>query len=427
MVYSGKESAFLELKERLSDSFLKTVSAYANYSDGRIVFGVSDDGTIIGISDAAELRLHIENKINDCINPRPRFRLEVQEVDGKILVVLYVFQGKNAPYYYNQTTYKRTDTSTVPVDRSEIRRLVMRGVEQSYDQLISPETELEFTILEGELKREIGLQFFSDDTLRTLGLVVDDEYTRAAELLADKNKNSRSATSIVRFGKTRSEFMDRRTLTYQSLLAQYRGALEMFDRWYAPYEEVVGFRRIERIQIPREAYREGVANALVNRRYDVNGSVQVAMYEDRVEIISPGGLPEGMSEATYLYSQISIPRNTVIADVFHRLHIIEKFGTGIDRIRDEYIGFISQPQFEITSDFTRVVLPVIDYNSEPQELSLGESILVLLSEKGTVSRADIEERTGFKRTRILQELKQLLDAEMIETTGNNRGTQYRLK
>jgi len=303
----------------------------------------------------------------------------------------------------------------------------MRGVEQSYDQLISPETELEFTILEGELKREIGLQSFSDDTLRTLGLVVDDEYTRAAELLADKNKNSRSATSIVRFGKTRSEFMDRRTLTYQSLLAQYRGALEMFDRWYAPYEEVVGFRRIERIQIPREAYREGVANALVNRRYDVNGSVQVAMYEDRVEIISPGGLPEGMSEATYLYSQISIPRNTVIADVFHRLHIIEKFGTGIDRIRDEYIGFISQPQFEITSDFIRVVLPVIDYNSEPQELSLGESILVLLSEKGTVSRADIEERTGFKRTRVLQELKQLLDAEMIETTGNNRGTQYRLK
>jgi ATP-dependent DNA helicase RecG len=427
MIYPEKENASLELKAKLSDSFLKTVSAYANYNDGRIVFGVGDDGTIIGVSDEAKLRLQIENKINDCVNPRPRFKMNRQEIDGKVLIVLFVFKGKNAPYYYNQTTYKRTDTSTTPVDRSEIRDLVLTGLEQNYDQLISPETELEFTVLEKELKREIGLKRFSDDTLRTLGLVVNDEYTRAAELLADKNKNSRSTTSIVRFGKTRSEFMDRKELTYQSLLTQYQGALAMFDKWYAPYEEVVGFRRIERIQIPREAYREGVANALINRRYDINGSVQIAMYENRIEIISPGGLPEGISETTYLYSQISIPRNTIIADVFHRLHIIEKFGTGIDRIRDEYTSFPSQPEFEITSDFIRVVLPVIDYDSEPQEPSLGESILLLLSEKGALSRAEIEEHTGFKRTKVLEELKQLIATNKVEIIGSNRGTQYRLK
>jgi len=166
---------------------------------------------------------------------------------------------------------------------------------------------------------------------------------------------------------------------------------------------------------------------LINRRYDINGSVQIAMYENRIEIISPGGLPEGISETTYLYSQISIPRNTIIADVFHRLHIIEKFGTGIDRIRDEYTSFPSQPEFEITSDFIRVVLPVIDYDSEPQEPSLGESILLLLSEKGALSRAEIEEHTGFKRTKVLEELKQLIATNKVEIIGSNRGTQYRLK
>ncbi|MDI9461684.1 MAG: RNA-binding domain-containing protein [Saccharofermentanales bacterium] len=427
MTYLEKENASLELKAKLSDSFLKTVSAYANYSDGKIVFGVSNDGTIIGISDEKKLRLQIENKINDCITPRPQFKMEKQEVDGKVLIVLSIFKGKNAPYYYNQTTYKRTDTSTTPVDRSEIRHLVLTGVEQNYDQLISPETELEFTILEKELKREIGLKRFSDDTLRTLGLVVDDEYTRAAELLADKNKNPRSATSIVRFGKTRSEFMDRKDLTYQSLLTQYKGALGMFDKWYAPYEEVVDFRRIERIQIPREAYREGVANALINRRYDINGSVQVAMYEDRIEIISPGGLPEGMNETAYLYKQISIPRNTVVANVFHRLHIIEKFGTGIDRIRDEYVSFPSQPEFEITSDFIRVVLPVIDYDNEPQKPSFGESILLLLSKKGALSRAEIEEHTGFKRSWVLKELNRMLGDGIIEVAGKGPATRYRIK
>lgn len=281
--------------------------------------------------------------------------------------------------------------------------------------------------MEQELKQEIGLKQFSDDTLRTLGLMVDDEYTRAAELLADTNSNFRSATSIVRFGKTSSEFLDRMDVTNKSLLSQYREALTMFDKWYKPYEEVVGFRRIERIQIPREAYREGIANVLVNRRYDINGRVQVAMHENHIEIISPGGLPEGMSETTYLYSHISIPRNTVIADIFHRLHIIEKFGTGIDRIRDAYASFPSKPGFEITTDFIRVVLPVIDYDSKPQEPTLSERILRLLSEKDALSRMEIEELTGYKRTRVLKELEQLIGDGMIEITGSGPSTKYRIK
>lgn len=426
MNYSEKGDASLELKERLSDSFLKTVSAYANYGDGRIVFGVSDDGRIVGVPDDAKLRLQIENKINDSISPRPQFKLTRQEIDGKTIVVLSVSKGKEAPYFYHQTAYKRTDTSTAPVDRSEMRRLVLAGVEQDYDQLISHESELTFATLEKELKREIGLKNFSDDTLRTLGLIVDDAYTRAAELLADRNNNSRSAISIVRFGKTRSEFMDRKDVASQSLLIQYQAALAMFDKWYEPYEEVVGFRRVQRVQIPREAYREGVANALVNRRYDINGRVQVAMYEDRIEIISPGGLPEGMSEATYLYSQISIPRNTVIADVFHRLNIIEKFGTGIDRIRDEYAAFSSQPKFEITADFIRIVLPVIDYSREPEEPELSEMILRLLSEKGELSRVEIEESTGFKRTKVLNELQELMSKGKIKMVGKGPATAYRI-
>ena len=93
MTYLEKENASLELKAKLSDSFLKTVRAYANYSDGKIVFGVSNDGTIIGISDEKKLRLQIENKINDCITPRPQFKMEKQEVDGKVLIVLSIFKG----------------------------------------------------------------------------------------------------------------------------------------------------------------------------------------------------------------------------------------------------------------------------------------------------------------------------------------------
>lgn len=95
--------------------------------------GKYDDGTIVGVSDAKRTRLQIENKINDCLVPRPKFELEIQVWAGKNLIFLKVQKGNDAPYYYNQNTYKRSDTSTVPVDRSEIRRLVLSSEEQSYD------------------------------------------------------------------------------------------------------------------------------------------------------------------------------------------------------------------------------------------------------------------------------------------------------
>ena len=246
-------------------------------------------------------------------------------------------------------------------------------------------------------------------------------------MLADTNQNAQSATTIVRFGKTISEFMDRADLTYQSLLSQYEGALELFDKWYQPYEAVDGFMRVPRIQIPRDAYREAVANALIHRRYDQSGAVQVAMYEDRVEVTSPGGLPEGVSETAYLYSQISIPRNLIIAEVFHRLHLIEKFGTGIDRIRKEYEPYASKPQFEVSDVLIRVVLPVIDYKKQPEETSLEELILTTIGSSDGVSRSELDLVTGLRRTRLTEVLNKLVSEGKIIRTGGGRGVRYKLK
>jgi ATP-dependent DNA helicase RecG len=172
--------------------------------------------------------------------------------------------------------------------------------------------------------------------------------------------------------------------------------MEMFDKWYAPYEVVEGAERVARIQIPKDAYRGAVANAIIHRRYDIGGAVQIAMYSDRIEITSPGGLPEGLSETAYLYSQISIPRNLIIAEVFHRLQIIEKFGTGIDRIREEYNTFSSKPQFEISDVLIRVVLPMIDYAKQPDKLSLAEQVLLILGNSPMIGRNELEAKTGYQ-------------------------------
>lgn len=426
-LYPEKENSTFEFKEKISDTFLKTVSAYANYCDGKIIFGISKDGSIVGVLDAEQFRLQVENKINDSIIPRPTFIIKTVIIEEKALVELQVMKGKETPYYYNGKAYKRSDTSSTPLDAGEHRRLAIDGSGISFDQLVSTEDDLSFTVLERELQKAVGLTKLSDDSLRTLGLMNKNRYLRAGELLADTNHNAQSATIAIRFGKTNSEFMDRVDLTYQSIISQYQGAIDIFDKWYQPYEVVEGFKRISRIQVPRDAYREAVANALIHRRYDQNGAVQIAMYEDRIEITSPGSLPDGVSETAYLYSQISIPRNLIIAEVFYRLHIIEKFGTGIDRIREKYKNYASKPEFEVSSVFIRVVLPVIEYTKELKEISLEEQILLLIGESAGMSRSELEIATGYQRTSLTEVLGQLVDSEKLERTRTGRSVFYKIK
>ena len=112
-----RESRTLEYKENLSsNTFLKTISAYANYGEGKIIFGINDQGNVIGITDPVNGCLNLENKINDSLSPVPEFRLEVQENT----IVLTVYEGRYKPYLYKGKAYKRNDSSTVEVDRRNI-------------------------------------------------------------------------------------------------------------------------------------------------------------------------------------------------------------------------------------------------------------------------------------------------------------------
>ena len=114
-MYPEKESSKVELKRELTDSFLKTVSAFANYGGGKIVFGISENGSVVGIVDPEKTRLQLEHKINDSISPRPEFFLNTSSFEEKQIVELMVSKGKSAPYLYNGRAYKRSDTSSTPV------------------------------------------------------------------------------------------------------------------------------------------------------------------------------------------------------------------------------------------------------------------------------------------------------------------------
>lgn len=417
----------LEFKEEVSKTFLKTVSAFANYNDGEVIFGIDDDGKVVGVKEnPKEEAIRIENMINDSISPIPYFQIIMKEVEGKTIIVLEVKKGKDTPYFYKGKAYKRGDTASIEVDRFELRRLALEGVNMHFEDRKAASQDLNFNVLEEKLKKEAGIERLNLDILKTLNLYSKDGYyNTAGELLADKNDIDFSGIDIVKFGKDINKILFRKTINYTSLLTQFDSAIEIFEQYYV-YEEIDGYNRVKKELIPREAFRESLANAIVHRVWDTNSYIQIAMYDDKIEVNSPGGLPVGISIDEYLYINISVLRNPIIAGVFNRLNIIEKFGTGIARINDEYIRSISKPEFKVSDNRIRIILPVTQIDQ--MDLSDDEVIIYELLKVGVeLSRKDIDLRTGFNKAKTLRILNNLVDKNIIRKIGSGSTLTYMLK
>ena len=412
-----RESKYLEYKESVSNTFLKTVSAFANYGTGEIRFGVTDDGTEKGITDSVKCCLDIENRINDSITPVPVYTLEI--VEKSSIIRLLVQEGLHKPYLYKGKAYCRNDSATIETDRLELTRLILEGQDMSYEELQSKQTDLKFDLLTERLKSVLGLQVVSEDTLKTLELYKADRgFNVAGELFADEN--SLCGTDIVRFGSSINQILDRETYDHVSLLKQYDGAVEMYRKYYQ-YEEIKGTVRNKVILVPEEAFREAVANALVHRTWDVNANINIAMFPDRIEITSPGGLPKGMSEDDYYKGGISILRNRIIGTVFLRLNMIERFGTGIRRIKEAYILNDKKPIFDISDSSIRMILPII---RERNGLTKDENTIFEFLKGRTAASSAIVEATGFGKTKVVSILKKLAAEGYIHSVGNGRGIKY---
>lgn len=418
-----KESRQLEFKETISNTFLKTVSAFANYDGGSILFGVNDAGEVVGINDTEQKCLDIENSINDSIKPQPEYSMEIINV-GKT-ISLNVRPGVNKPYMYKGKAYKRNDTSTIEVDQIELKRLILAGENMDYEELPSHDQNLEFSYLEQELISKTGIKKLSKDILRTLNLYSDNNgYNIAAAIVSDKN--DLSGIDIAKFGETISIFQKRKTLEHQSIIRSFFEAVEMYKDYYQ-YEKVEGFERKLIETIPEEAFREALANAIIHRLWDINSHIRVSMFDDRVEIVSVGGLPNSVTVDSYLSGDLSVLRNPILANVFHRLKLIEKFGTGIRRIKEAYTDSQTKPSFEVTESIIKVTLPLL---SEKMDLTQDElAVYSVLSKNINKPISEIMSSPGieFGKSKVTEILKRLANKKFVDIEGNGRGTKYRKK
>lgn len=411
-----KENKKLEYKEIISKTYLKTVSAFANYNDGEIIFGVTDDYKAIGIKDPNEECLNIENQINDSIKPRPDYTLKIN--DDKT-ISLYVKQGKSTPYKYNGKAYKRNDSSTVEVDEIDEKRLILSGMNISFEEMNEDEENLEFNYLSDNLIKVMDLSSFNLDTLKSLNLYNSKfGYNNAATLLADSNNFP--GLDIAVFGNSINVFKKRISFAGESILKQYYDVLELFKSEYIVEKIEDGFRQKIEL-VPFDAFREAVANALVHRTWDIKANTKIEMHPDKIIISSPGGLVADMSKEDFIKGNYSYLRNPIIANVFRRLNIIEAFATGIKRINDAYKDAIVKPIYDVTSSAISVTLPLIDQVN----LSFNEKkVYDVMKENYSYSRLELEEISGFAKDTLIRILNTLVEKGIVEKSGKARATIY---
>ena len=309
------------------------------------------------------------------------------------------------------------------MDRLEFSRLVLDGKNIRFEELPCKDQELSFELLHFKLKEKIQLEIFNQDTLRTLNLYDNENgFNNAAGLLADKNHFP--GIDIVKFGESISIIQKRVTYENTSILDAYEKTLAVFRDYYQ-YEVIQGSDRMKMEKIPEEAFREAIANALIHRVWDIDSHIRVSMFDDRIEVVSPGGLPAGITTEEYLSGKLSVLRNRNLANVCYRLGFVEIFGTGITRIKQRYTQGIRKPEFEVTENAIKMLLPLFEnYGNLSEEEA---ALYKLLSKTILKPISEIAPYVPFGKSKTTQLLKNMAEKGVIAIEGKGRGTKYIIK
>ncbi|MFC2510838.1 MAG: ATP-binding protein [Candidatus Nanoperiomorbus sp.] len=330
-------------------SWCKSVSAFANTSGGILIFGVADDGTVIGLADAERDAETISEIIKNRLSPIPEFTLEFNaSKDDKKLIILRIYKGEETPYYYSADgvteAYIRIGNESVPVDSTDLKRLVMRGKNTSFDSLVSTYDigDYSFTKLKERFKIWTG-RSFEEKSYISMGIVADNgKLTNAGALLADESPIRWSRVFCTHWnGKTKSggivDAFDHAEYL-GSLISLLNDAESFIMNNTKTIWKKLSNSRLELPEYVHRSYFEALVNALIHRDYLINGSeVHVDIFDDRMEIYSPGGMPDGtVIQDRNIQAIPSMRRNPVIADIFARLGYMERSGSGLGKIRSSY-------------------------------------------------------------------------------------------
>lgn len=436
------EDRTTELKRVYTDDIKYTVVAFANTDGGRIYIGLNDDGSVYGVEDTDATVLRVTNMIRDAIHPDVTMFTEcaVETMEGRPVVVLRVQRGTARPYYLAgkgirpEGVYVRQSASSVPASEAAILNMIKETGGDRYEDARSINQQLTFEEAERYFARR-GLPF-GEQQKRTLNIIGSDgTYTNLGMLLSDQCVHTIKAA--VFDGSKKSVFRDRRELT-GSLLTQLEDAYSYLDRFNRTRAEFRGLDRIDRRDYPEEALREALLNAVTHRDYSFSSSTLISLFDDRIELVTIGGLVRGLSFEDIMLG-VSALRNQNLANVFYRLKLIEAYGTGILKIRESYADCAVKPRFEVTDHAFKITLPNVNYADEHkgEAAAVGpegagttdrrqETLLHLAEERGYIARRDVENALNVSQATAVLILRDMVEKGLLVREGSGKQRKYRI-
>lgn len=439
----GQEGTTLEFrsaKEGAKD-IARTICAFANTEGGRIYFGVANDGTVIGIppSDVDEVQLTVSTAAQQVV-PRPFIKVDLQRHEGERVVVAKVLPfGAGTLCSLGGSIYYRHGSAVTKLEGKTLQDyLVTRYI-------------LDF----GEQLSSAGMDDVNAERLRSFLSV------RSPEIAFDKTKvrsylDGLGVTTMVDggprlknvgvlfFGTEPSKFI----MQAEIRIARFRGTtpVDIIDAQYiaATIPEALkaaedfvkrntrvafvieGMRRKDVPEYPEKVVREVLVNALAHRDYFSRDSVQVRIFDDRLEVVNPGKLP--MELNVHDLGTMSVQRNPLAYRLLRDLGLVEGSSTGIPRIRSTLMkeGY-PEPSFEELGSFFRVIVRNKDWRAEPELNERQRRALERLKEKGSVAAAELAKEFAVSNNIAVSDLNGLSELGLVRRIGKTRGARYVLE
>lgn len=455
------ESKNIEYKvavPKKSEKYMKTVVAFANGNGGKIVFGIDDKTLeIVGMDEDNIFKTMdaITNTISDSCEPRIRPDVTLQTVNDKTVIVVEILPGAMRPYYIKsegmtEGTYMRVSGTTRPVEGYMLKELILEGQNRYFDS--EPCRELQITdediqnlcktMKETAIRNtwqnseKAKIKDITKNTLLSWGILTEVQGeifpTNAYALLTGQLRMQPVIQCGLFKGKDRAYFADRKEFDgpiQNQVDAAYQYVLEKINMGM----QIQGIYRQDVYELPTDSVRELIANAVAHRSYLEPGNIQVAIFDDRLEVTSPGMLLNNVS-IKKMMEGYSKPRNPAIANAFAYMKIIEKWGTGIPRIFRECreYGLPDPELIDFDGDF-RVNMyrnTAIDYSPRVNDRvndkvndrvnEIEEKILKFIDNDPAITITQLSMELELSRKTIAAKLKTLKEKKMIERVGSSR-------
>ncbi|MEI3336826.1 MAG: ATP-binding protein [Clostridium sp.] len=414
------------LEKKKPKSWCKSVSAFANGVGGKLIFGVADNNEIIGLDNAEEDAEIISEQIKTRLNPIPNFNLKFYETDNKLkLIILEVYSGDETPYYYDAdgmlTAFCRIGNESVPVTPTKLKELILHGSTTSYDNLKSQYNfdDMSFTKLKSTYKQRTGNQLENSD-YESFGIVdKNGNLTNAGALIADESPIRHSRLFCTRWnGLDKApgiiDAIDDKEYS-GGLINLLQSGMDFVINNSKRSWKKTATGRVEMPDYPERAVLEGIVNALIHRNYlEIGSEVHIDMFDDRIEIYSPGGMYDGTKvQDRDLMKVPSRRRNPVIADIFNRLKYMDRRGSGFKKIisdykvQPQYVDDM-EPEFNSDNDSFLLIFKNLNYyKKQTKEISDKKQAIKTSDKKQAIKTSDKKQvrKTTMNKEKIREYLK----------------------